>query len=533
MTVLLCGVSALILRALLLPILPVPIPFIQDEFSYLLAGDTFAHGRLTNPTPPMWSHFETFHVIFEPTYASKYPPMQGLILGAGKVLLGHPFAAVVLSVAIMCSLICWMLQAWIPPTWALLGGLLAIIRFGVFSYWDNSYWGGAAGAIGGALVLGALPRITRRLKVRDAGILAFGIGVLANSRPYEGLVMILPVAFLLLLWVAGKKTPDLRMSAVRIVVSVLFCLMPISAATGYYFWRVTGSPFRMPYQVNQDRYAPARYFIWQAPRPAPLYRHRVMYDYYMKAELPQQLKMRTLSGFFQETLVKTLRTWLFFIGPALTVPLLMMYRVTRDRRVRWLIIIGATSLAGSAATTIFFPHYVSPIVALILVLVLQGMRHLKTWRLDGEPTGLFLVRATVTICLISVILQTGDLMRRYRLGSRQPGSARSDVMARLSSLPGRQLALVRYRPDHAVLAPDWVDNDADVVNSKVLWARDMGTRDNQELLDYFKDRQSWLVEPDETPPKLTPYAPTLQSQQNRLSGKISNCQVQADKSCSE
>jgi len=168
LSVLLVGVTALALRAAVLLVEPIPEPIVHDEFGYLLAADTFAHGRLTNPTPPMWQHFETFSILMKPTYQCFAQPAQGMMLAVGKVLFGHPFWGVWLSCGLMCAAITWMLQGWLPPEWALLGGLITMMRYGVFGYWADSYWGGAVGAIGGALVLGALPRIRQSQRVREA-----------------------------------------------------------------------------------------------------------------------------------------------------------------------------------------------------------------------------------------------------------------------------------------------------------------------------------------------------------------------------
>src|SRR5271166_2418836 len=187
LSVVLVGVAAFILRLAILPFCPIPLPFVQDDFSFLLSGNTFALGRIANPTPAMWTHFETVQETMQPTYVSMYFPAQGLILAAGKVLLGHPWFGILCVTALMCAALCWMLQAWLPPVWALLGGVLVVLRIGLFSYWINTYSGGGCiAALGGALILGALPRLTRTARPRYGVLLATGIAILVLCRPYEG-----------------------------------------------------------------------------------------------------------------------------------------------------------------------------------------------------------------------------------------------------------------------------------------------------------------------------------------------------------
>jgi len=244
------GLSVIALRLAILPLFPVPLPFVPDDFSFLLACDTFAHGHLANPTPAMWTHFESIHITMLPTYQSMYFPGQGLVLAASKVVVGNPWIGLLVVSALMCAALCWMLQAWLPPSWALLGGAIAVLRLGVFSYWTNTYHaGGSLGALGGALILGALPRLTKTAKLRYALLIGMGIAILVLTRPYEGILMCLPVGFVLLRWMwKGKNRPSTAAMA-RLAAAPLLLAMAAVAWMGYYDYRAFGNPLTPPYTV--------------------------------------------------------------------------------------------------------------------------------------------------------------------------------------------------------------------------------------------------------------------------------------------
>jgi hypothetical protein len=480
----------------------IPEPQVHDEFSYLLAADTFARGRLSNPTHLMWVHFESFHVIQEPTYASKYPPVQGLMLAAGQVLGGHPIVGVWISTGLACAAICWMLLAWLPPRWAVLGGLLAVLHPIILLHWSQSYWGGAAPVIGGALVFGALRRIMRRPHVRHAVLLGVGLAVLANSRPYEGLVVSLPVAVLLLTWMVGKNGSAVQVSIKRIGLPILGVLALTGGAMGFYNWRVTGDALRMPYQVHEATYAMAPVFLWQHPRPEPVYRHKVMRDGH-RADLQWYMEKRAAAG-----------RWLFYrwnhgrfrylpYPLVLTVPLVMLSWILRDWWSRFALLTCGLLTAGLSMETYFFMHYAAPITGLVFALMLQAMRQLRLWRWRGRQTGRFMVWTISMICVASFIVAFAQQIWLHRSAQMLP---RARILAQLKEAEGHHLVIVRYGPRHS-LNEDWVYNEADIDGAKVVWAREMDGPQNRRLFEYFKDRHVWLVEvgKDHSSPELAPY----------------------------
>jgi hypothetical protein len=498
-------VIVIAVRLAVLPKLPVPVPGIHDEFSYLLLSDTLAHGRLTNPTHPMWISFESFHINWLPTYSSKYPVGQGAVLAIGE-LLGLPWIGVLLSVGVMCAVILWMLRAWLPARWAFLGAVLVALKFGVASYWMNSYWGGALAATGGALVLGAMPRLVRHARVREALLLGLGLAILANSRPYEGLLFSLPVGVWFLLWIAGKTASPVsfRDRTMRVLLPLSAVLALTFSFMAYYNSRLTGNALLFPHVLNSRTYRTAGLFLWEHAKPPLEYHNQQFEDFYSGWEHEDyQNSWRDIWTVSAEKLTRCGSTY-FWWGALLLLPGVPF--VCFDRKMRLPLIVFLMVSAGFFLEIWSMPHYAAPLTCVIFLLIVQAIRHLRTMKLARRPIGLALSWAV--FCLLANDVRS-FVPRRVcdpLQWTCQGDPSRAAIAEKLSHTPGKHLILVRYDEDHN-LHDEWVYNGAEIDSAKVLWARELDAEQNGKLFAYFKDRQIWLVEPDVDNTELIPYRP--------------------------
>lgn len=513
------GLAVVVIRVGLLPLVPVPIPFVHDEFSYLLGGDTFAHGRVTNPAHPMWQHFESFHINVRPTYQSMYPPAQAITLAIGQKLTGVPWMGVVLSTALMCSVIYWMLLGWLPGPWAWLGGAFAVLRFGIFSYWINSYWGGTVAAIGGALVIGALPRLRKNLSVQMLLLLAAGLLILENSRPLEGFVFSLPIVIAVLFLLRKGPWPTV---AKRLLPAL--ALLVLGAGWQLYFdWRSTGHPLLMPYTVNYRTYHISKPFMFLKPNPIPQYIHPSMRAFYVYHEYVDVSRLQlwekdALIYIFQ---VKGAVFYVFYLWPFLLLVAPALVAMGRDKDFR--IVLIATAMLGICLGLEMWPstpHYAAPWTGAIVLLVLYSLRH---YRNSHPGHGEWGARATAIVLAVWMLSPISERLidPLFEFPPAPPVSkeaaavirrsfwvpleiSRQRIEAELDRIPGNHLVVVHH-PYHDVPGMDWIYNRADIDNAKIVWARDMGYLKNQELVAYYPDRQVWYVDRGDPIARTLPY----------------------------
>jgi hypothetical protein len=160
----------------------------------------------------------------------------------------------------------------------------------------------------------------------------------------------------------------------------------------------------------------------------------------------------------------------------------------------------------SLLTTFHMPTYEAPFVAPAFVLVAVGMRSLATWRRHAG-TGRAMVVNLSLGCGFLFLVYTLLAVLHVHVDGESPFNwssyenrlqARAVAQRFLEQQPGKQLAIVRYGPEHDVLY-EWVWNLAEIDQQKVIWARELKPDWNAQLLRHYPDRRVWLIEPDAAP----------------------------------
>jgi hypothetical protein len=491
------------------------LPHEYDEFAYLLGAETLLEGRLANPPHPLAPFFETLHVLQSPAYASKYPPGQSLQLAVG-LLAGNPLFGIWLTVGLLGVAAAWMLRAVAHATWAAVGGLLASWHWGALTYWGRTYWGGSLFALAGMLVFGGMLRFARKPSGAAAAWAGLGAGVMALTRPYEGLwFCLVPAVVMLVRLVRACRSGATPGSVVRWVSCAAVPLAASLLFLAVYNRAITGSAFTFPHQVYESQVMPdVGLFVWDTPSAAPAGRHpeityqlhrfavgllnqpRVPIVELLKYHFTQVLPL--LAGFYLQGFLVIGFAWTILSG-----------QFWRRRAGRWALA-SLVSFALMLLTLRFFgfQHYAAAWTAPLAVLLVLGFRALCAcrWRRWRLPPGL-LALVLLGWVLHSLVLQTSR-------GSFPPPWTldRLDLVNKFEALfsqDGERHVVVVMPAEGQPAFAEWVYNGPDIDAQAVVFARSLGPVQDARLAAYYPDRHLWQawLKPDGELDRLTPYHP--------------------------
>jgi hypothetical protein len=164
----------------------------------------------------------------------------------------------------------------------------------------------------------------------------------------------------------------------------------------------------------------------------------------------------------------------------------------------------------------FYPHYVAAVTCLFLLAAVVGFEQLSVWKIGRWLNGQTVVQVIVLLCAAHFgfwycvhllgndeIAMAMDKYESWDFINYGDPEGRISIDRELTRLQGKQLIFVRYGPRH--MFHNWIHNAADIDAARVVWARDLGTAENEKLVRFYPDRTAWLIESDVWPPQLRRY----------------------------
>ena len=210
------------------------------------------------------------------------------------------------------------------------------------------------------------------------------------------------------------------------------------------------------------------------------------------------------------------RFYRFFLLVPLYLALPFFLPALREWRFVWVLLTLLAFSLGANFYPYFYPHYIAAVTCLFVLVSVTGLERLSQWRIRERPAGQKAAWLIVFLCAVHFLFWYGvhlfdgatflqDLVpyETWDLLNHGDPEGRIAIHRQLSGIPGKQLVFVHYWPRHTF--QEWVHNAADIDGARVVWARDLGVAENEQLRRYYPDRTVWLLEPDAKPPRLTRY----------------------------
>jgi hypothetical protein len=371
--------------------------------------------------------------------------------------------------------------------------LLAVIRISWFSYFGNGYWGGSVAILGGCLLLGAAARVTRMARARDGVLMALGLLLLANSRPFEGALISLPIC-LYTVWILVRERR--RTGAWGPGMAVL---LAGAACTAYYCHRVTGH-FNFPWTTYWQQWSICPPFLFGKPNDSVHYQFADQLIYNRDYETLPYVGAKTAIGLFAEMAVKAIYQWLFFVFPALSVALIGLIPTLRARKFRVLMYTLGFACCGFTSETWLQAHYVAVASGIVYLILLNGLRWMRV-SARHHVVWLKLLRGTLAsiVCmfLVRLLVVPGNNFPPDWASQTADIPGFRDITRLMEAKRGKQLVIVRYHPNH-FWGYSWINNGYDIPTEHVIWARDTEPLEsNVPLVCAFADRKVWLLVPPE------------------------------------
>ncbi len=491
-----------------------PVPSMHDDFGNLLVASTLLEGRLTNPVPSAWQSMETFHIVLQPTYATKFPIGLGAMLAVGKLLTGSFAVGLWLSAALACSAISWMITAHFPRRWGFAAGVFAATHPCWQNGWSQEFTNGWLAIAGVALVFGGLLRIRRSYRSESstgtrtfAGSLTAVVGagcvLTLFSRPFEGgLVCGLLGLYFLRTLIARRLTLSSRFWRAALPgAAVLACGLCLQLVINH---SITGDYLQLPYQLHEKQYGVAPVLIWQKPHePSMGHRFLEQVKFHRGWSMEEFQKAASFQGYF--TLLQTrvgysINHW----GNFLALAPVCLLALGAERR-RLIGFIGLLLIAFLIINCIpwAMPQYVSPLIPVVLFIacaVARGIfqRLVHQFSLSAHRLR---IEALLLVCILLFhgcsTCRTAYDRSHFRSGwEKTVADQRAAMVYELESLPGNDLVLVKYQPNHNVHF-EWVFNEANLERSSVIWARWGSAEMNDNVLKSYAGRKNWLLEFDQ------------------------------------